>query len=121
MTFNVETSASLPETLMEHDMKTTARPDPDILVDGGPLKGPTELTVPTNPSLPETLMELDMMTTARPDPDTLVLPEEPPTPAPSSSQIKFNRFDFTSALQLMAHGRELQPSLFWSPTPHSDM
>ena len=48
-------------------------------------------------------------------------PEDPPAPAPSSLQIKFNGFDFTSALQLMAHGRELQPSSFWGPTPHSDM
>jgi hypothetical protein len=97
MTFNVETSTSLPETLMEHDMTTTARLDPDILVDGGPLKEPTELTVPANPSPPEA------------------------APAPPSSQINFNGFDFTSAPQPMAHARELQPSLFWSSTLHSDM
>ena len=83
MAFNVE-SASLPETLTEHDMTTTARPDPDNLIDGGPPKEPTELTVPANPALPETLMELDITTIAIPDPDTLVLPEEPPAPAPSS-------------------------------------
>jgi hypothetical protein len=92
MTFNVETSTSLPETSTEHDMTTTARLDPDILVDGGPPKEPTELTVPANPSLPEA------------------------APAPSSSQINFNRFDFTSAPQPMTHARELQPSLFRSPT-----
>ena len=72
MKFNVETSASLPETLTEHDMRITARPDPDMLGDGGLPKEPREFTVPANPSPPETLMELDMMTTARPDPDTLV-------------------------------------------------
>jgi hypothetical protein len=97
MTFNVETSTSLPKTSMEHDMTTTARLDPDILIDGGLPKEPTELTVPTNPSPPEA------------------------APAPSSSQINFNRFDFTSAPQPMAHARELQPSLLRSSTPHSDM
>jgi len=118
----VPARSSLPETSTEHNMTTTARPDPDILIDGGPPKEPTKLIVPANPSPPETLMELDMTTTARPDPDTLVLPEEPPAPAPSSSskQIKFDKFDFTSALQPMEHGRKLQPSLFRSPTPHSD-
>jgi hypothetical protein len=83
MTFNVETSTSLPKTSMEHDMTTTARLDSDILVDGGSPKEPTELTVPANPSPPEA------------------------APAPSSSQINFNRFKFTSALQPMAHAREL--------------
>jgi hypothetical protein len=63
---HVETSTSLPEPSTEHDMTTTARLDPDILVDGGLPKELTELTVPANPSLPEA------------------------APAPSSSQINFN-------------------------------
>jgi hypothetical protein len=63
---------------MEHDMTTTASPDRDSLVDGGPPKEPTK------PSRPETSMELDTTTTASPDPDSLVdggPPKEPTKPS----------------------------------------
>jgi hypothetical protein len=133
----VPANPSLPETSMEHDMTTTASPDQECLVDGGPPKEPTlpetsmELDTtttarpdpPKEPTLPETSMELDTTTTARPDPETFVhsdLPEEPPAPAPSSSSKPIN-FNFTSAPQSMTYRRKVQPSLSRSPTPRSDM
>jgi hypothetical protein len=133
MTFNVETSASLPEMPMELDktMTTTARPDAEPLVPANPSLAETSMEPnpmtfnETSASLPEMPMELDTTTTtARPDPEAFVdsgLPEEPPTPAPSSKPIKFNGFDLTSAPQAAAYRRKVQPSLSRSPTPHSDM
>jgi hypothetical protein len=144
----VPANPSLPETSMEHDMTTTASPDRECLVDGGPPKEPTKPSLPETsmeldttttaspdpdslvdggppkePTLPETPMELDTTTTARPDPETSVHndpPEEPLAPAPSSSSKPIN-FNFTSAPQPVTYRRKVQPSLSRSPTPRSDM